>query len=278
MSLNETLNICVPVTAQEMTDRGVTIEEGRDGNRALDDAVGQFIRIELAGDRHLKPYRKSEAMFNDVEGLLKPEPGSEPETNTALSIFLALQVAQLIWCLFFGPFIPPPLIAFGLLAIASLNVFVCQSQLGRVLVGLSWKVTFAGPPYFTHEIEPDPFVPKKLNANCFWIGLTASVIIALTITVGLLFAISRAGFLTVALAALATAVYAVSLSVFFSIQKIASKATAEAVKIVLLGQNVAFPDAEEVSESGDAAKTAVPAVSIAKQTTTEEEEEEEEIV
>jgi hypothetical protein len=184
------------------------------------------------------------------EGLIKADPAPEPSTTSQLTIFLLLQFAQLFWFLL-RRLCPQFLFSLGHLAIAAGTVRLSQSNLGRVLVGLSWKFDFAftSGRFWSHEIEPDPFLPTKLNSNCFWVGVCGSAVFSAFITLHAL--ISRAEFPTVLLSLLISAIYIVNLVVFFKVQQIASKANVEVVRTVLLGQNSTFPDAQEVTDSDE---------------------------
>jgi hypothetical protein len=138
--------------------------------------------------------------------------------------------------------------------IALTNLFICQSTLGRVLVGLSWAFSNREGSFYTFALEPDPFVPTKLNSNCFWVGLSVSLILSFVISVRSLVLRGRIGFFTICASISATATYLLTLVVFFKIQQRASKGSVDGIKMALLGNNQPFPNAEESSESGGSAE------------------------
>jgi hypothetical protein len=121
---------------------------------------------------------------------------------------------------------------------------------GRALVGLSWAFDPSAPSgFWSHHIEPDPFVPTKLNSNCFWIGIGASAIGWVIVVIHSILSVSSEGFLLAIVSIVIAGLYVSNFVVFFKIQQISSRESVETVRVVLLGNNSAFPEAGELSSS-----------------------------
>jgi hypothetical protein len=196
-------------------------------------------------------------MQSETQGLIRTEPAPDQPVASQVLLFLILQVFQVLWFVCNG-FIPPGVFSLAHLALAFTNMLLCQSKIGRTLVGLSWGVDLSRSSggLWVHRIEPDPFVPTKLNSNCFWIGISGSATLSVVIFFHVVLSGTGPIWRIVSLAA--AAAYLLNLVVFFKMQQIASRASVQAVRTVLLGQNSAFPDAEEVSDSSGDAKPAAP--------------------
>lgn len=187
-------------------------------------------------------------MSNDQQSLIQnTDPSVIPQQDKVpLISFVGLQLFQFIWFIisisesnFFFLLIQ--------IIISACNFIACQRFLGRQLVGLSWKFDLKNPTeyFWSHEIEPDPFVPTKIDSNAFWIGMAGSSLFWLFAT---LFSFASLSFLFTFVYIIIFALSCINLTIFFKIERISAKISAEAVRTVLLGKSE-FPDAEEFSTS-----------------------------
>jgi hypothetical protein len=194
-------------------------------------------------------------MKEENEGLILPETPVATAPVPYLAVFILAQLIPLLLFLLSAlfDFISSFVLALVNLVIAIPNFIGCQRILGRNLVGLSWRFDPAGSTgwFWSHEIEPDPFVPTKLNSNCFWIGIGVSAVTWVGITLHYASSISDHGFFSLAVSLVITILYILNLIIFFKVQQLSSQQSVDAVRIVLLGHNSAFPDADEISDSDD---------------------------
>lgn len=183
------------------------------------------------------------------ESDLRPNAADLADTRGTLSIFVALNSVPLVLYLLGKSVMDMGIILCVALVMAFLNFIMCKNSYGRVLVGLSWRVESEFK--LAYDIEPDPFVPKKINSNCFWIALVGCVLFWAIMTLQQIVSSEVNHWICGLLSVLITAVYSVNFVIFFKAQQVASKQSAEAVRQVLLGQNTAFPDAAEVLGESD---------------------------
>ena len=134
-------------------------------------------------------------------------------------------------------------------AMAVVNLVLCKKTFGRALVGITWH--FEEEFKLVYDIEPDPFVPKQVNSNCFWVSLVADVLFWVIMTLQHIMNRENNHWLRGLFSMLIMTVHTINFIIFFKAQQVASKQTAEAVRQVLLGQNTAFPDAAEVGDDSD---------------------------
>ncbi|OHT15761.1 hypothetical protein TRFO_42297 [Tritrichomonas foetus] len=191
-------------------------------------------------------------MTNDQQGLIAVPNSKISQTKIPFLAFICMQIVQL---LIFILSASNGMSFFSLMVnlIFSISLFFfCQRYFGRQLVGLSWKFNFSNPTelFWSHEIEPDPFVPTKMNSNVFWVGIAGSTFFWLIASLFLIFSHVSKGWLAPFVGFLIFAINCVNLMIFFKIQRIATKLSADAVRTVLLGKSE-FPDAEEFSSSSE---------------------------
>ena len=129
------------------------------------------------------------------------------------------------------------------LLIGVANFVLRQGIIGKLLVGLSWKLDTTNILAF--EIVPDPFVPTQINSNCFWIG----TVFTFLFWVVMLFKLLAAGDFLALVAGALVVMEGFNMFAFFRAQKLASRQSFEAVRQVLLGKNSAFPNADEIEDS-----------------------------
>jgi hypothetical protein len=185
-------------------------------------------------------------MESETVALIKSDGSPPSSTQSDLFIFLLAQFTPLFLFALDGVLgvFSPALLALIALGIAIPNFIGCQRILGRVLVGLSWRFDFSrqGGSFWVHEVEPDPFVPAKLNANCFWIGLGVSGLVSGFRVLRAIVLLPAEGLLSVVICAVICALHALNFAVFFKVRRISSKQKVEAVRVVLLGNGGAFPE------------------------------------
>lgn len=188
-------------------------------------------------------------MPNDQQSLITNSEASAQiqQTTGPLASFALLQLGQLIWFIITISHSSNFFFLLIQIIISAVNFIACQRYFGRQLVGLSWKFDLNKPTEFfwSHEIEPDPFVPTKMNSNAFWIGIAGSSLFWLFAT---MFSFISGGWPAFLVYIIVLALSSTNLIVFFKIERIAAKLSADAVRTVLLGKSE-FPDAEEFSSS-----------------------------
>lgn len=191
-------------------------------------------------------------MSSDQQTLFENSENAVPMSQESTKIRVAFVSLQLAQFAFFSIYMSECISLFLilLLSLFIVNFILCQQYFGRQLVGLSWKINPVGTIHslYTYEIEPDPFVPTKVNSNTFWIFMTGSPFCWLIAALLILF--SSRGWLATIIIIFIFLASTINLAVFFRVQRIATKMSAEAVRTVLLGKSQ-FPNAEEFSSSGD---------------------------
>ena len=188
--------------------------------------------------------------MNPDKGLIQQPSNMPSQTKATLFSFLAIQIFQVILFFLSISWSLNILFVFIHILLALANFVLCQRYFGRNLVGLSWKFNFQNlsESLWSYEIEPDPFVPTKLNSNAFWVGIASSSMFWIFATIFLLFSDARRGWHAILTSLIIFAIHSLNLSMFFRVQKIATKLSAEAVRTVLLGKSE-FPNAEEFSST-----------------------------
>lgn len=188
-------------------------------------------------------------MPNDQQSLIQNSDSPEPiqQNKTPLASFVGFQILQYIWFIILVSSSANFFFLVIQIIISAFNFIACQKYFGRQLVGISWKFDLNNPTeyFWSHEIEPDPFVPTKVNSNVFWIGMAGSSLFWLFAT---LFSHLSGGWLFTFVCFIIFALSCINLIVFFKIERIAAKLSADQVRTVLLGKSE-FPDAEEFSSS-----------------------------
>lgn len=209
-------------------------------------------------------------MSNDQQSLIQnSDPITQIQQSTGpLAAFVGFQVVQFVWFIISTSHSANFFFLFIQIAFSIINFIACQRYFGRQLVGLSWKFELKNPTEFfwVHEIEPDPFVPTKINSNAFWVVMAGSSLFWLFAT---LFSRVIGGWLCLFVHLIIFVLSSINLVVFFKIERISAKLSANAVRTVLLGKSE-FPDAEEFSSSDDnenTEKKVSPSASGAQETT-----------
>lgn len=183
--------------------------------------------------------------------------------NSALNINLFI-ITEIAPCIFF--FVVPGksknfLFYLILLLIVIVSLLVTRPKSSKYLVGISWFLSTTSAKLINYEVEPDPFVPTKLNSNIFWISLAGSTLF--WIICSFVIMIKNFSILPVSILVLLTTFEIIDFILYFKAQRIAAKQQTSAVKSVLLGDHGKFKDAKENYELDS--------------TDSDEEEEEEEI-
>lgn len=176
---------------------------------------------------------------------VRPNAAEPADTRPWLALFICLQAIQPVWVLIcaLATWVPEGFEFTVHFLIGIVNFVLRQGVIGKLLVGLSWRLD--PTTILAFDIVPDPFVPTRLNSNCFWIGTCLTLVFWVIMFVRL--AIS--GDFSALVSAVLVAMECFNLWAFLKAQKLASRQSFEAVRQVLLGQNSEFPNAEEIEPS-----------------------------
>jgi hypothetical protein len=187
-------------------------------------------------------------------------------TTPYLVIFLFFQIVPGVLLACEG--LSPGLRAFLNFLITIPNFIGCQSILGRTLVGISWRFDFTGPSrvQVIDRSEPEPFLPTRLNSNCFWIGIILSAVVWTVVDLHYFFSIRTNGFLAPLFCLVIAALCDLNCVMFLRIHWRNYRNANDATRSFLLSRTGYFP---EVGPSEPAQELVIEPV-------TEEEEEEEE--
>jgi hypothetical protein len=167
-------------------------------------------------------------------------------TKTYLFTFLILQLLPIL-ILFCGPF-GPAFRGFLNLLIEIANVILCQNLLGKTLVGISWRFDFSNGVRFIESSEPEPFLPTKLNSNCFWMGIVTSAVIWTLVDLYYILTIRVNGLLPALLYLVLATLADLNCVMFLNIQRRDYRKYNEATRTFLLTGGGFFPQVGAVEE------------------------------
>lgn len=175
----------------------------------------------------------------------RPNAAEPADTRPWLALYICLQLLQPVLMIIcsIGSWVSEGFEFLLHLLIGVANFVLRQGIIGKLLVGLSWKLDTTNILAF--EIVPDPFVPTQINSNCFWIG----TVFTFLFWVVMLFKLLAAGDFLALVAGALVVMEGFNMFAFFRAQKLASRQSFEAVRQVLLGKNSAFPNADEIEDS-----------------------------
>lgn len=109
---------------------------------------------------------------NDQESIFA---GKEPRVNPIAFYFAIQLLPYLAFILFLLFHIPILHITIIILILIGINFWFIKNVNGMQLVGLRWKLSFSNG--FEYYSKPNPFVPRAIDSNSFWIGFFVFIIL-----------------------------------------------------------------------------------------------------